>query len=53
MRELIIDSLDLWVGYCTRLLYMNWYLMFTMIILRLWIDGLVTDISLVQMDEIW
>jgi len=27
-------------------------LMFTMIILRLWVDGLVTNISLAQMDEI-
>jgi len=31
----------------------DWYFMFTMIILRLWVDGLVTDITLVQIDEIW
>jgi len=52
MRVLIIDLLDLWVT-VPDYFDMDHYLMFTMIILRLWIDGSVTDIALVQMDEIW
>jgi len=52
MREPIIDLLDLLV---TVLDYfdVDWYLMFTRIILRSWVDGSVTDIASVQMDEIW
>ena len=51
MRELIDYLLDLWVT-IPDYFDMDRYLMFTMIILRLWVDGLFTDISLVQMDEI-
>jgi len=39
------------VGYCTGLLGHGSILDVTMIILRLWVDGSVTDIVLVQMDE--
>jgi len=52
MRVLIIDLLDSWVT-VPNYFDMDQYLMFTMIMLRLWIDGSVTDIALMQMDEIW
>jgi len=41
MRELIDYLLDLWVTVPDHF-NMNWYLMFMMIILRLWVDGLVS-----------
>ena len=49
-ERLVVDLLKLWFT-VPDYLDINWYLMFMMTVLRLWVDGSVTDI--ISMDEIF